>query len=87
MQYSRGIQISDLEDIQSDLNQELTIEEAKKVVGGSLPSAGTISDCKKRKCHLTEIIVIGTPNIIPMRIELDSAVTIESIQVQAVRLT
>lgn len=35
MQRSFGLQISDLETIQSVFEQELTLEEAKKVVGGS----------------------------------------------------
>lgn len=34
MRYSCNIQISDLEAVQSDFKQELTIEEAEKVVGG-----------------------------------------------------
>ena len=35
MQRSFGIQISDLEPIQSSVEQELTLEEAEKIVGGT----------------------------------------------------
>ena len=35
MRHSFGLQISDLETSQSVFEQELTLEEAKKVVGGS----------------------------------------------------
>lgn len=35
MQRYSGLQISDLEPIQSSVEQELTLEEVKKIVGGS----------------------------------------------------
>lgn len=41
MQYSCGIQISDLEAIQPDFKQKLTTEEAEKVVGGITSAALT----------------------------------------------
>jgi hypothetical protein len=40
MQYSCGIQISDLEAIQSDFEQQLTTGEAEKVVSGYYWSFG-----------------------------------------------
>lgn len=66
MRHSRGLQIADLEAIQSDFEQELTIEETKKVVGGSLCSNKSTSECKISiypKIHITEPEIIDPGNM------------------------
>lgn len=59
MRHSLGLQISDLEAISSFFEQEITIEEAAKVVGGGCQSAFD------SLCLRTEIIP-GEGNIIPI---------------------
>lgn len=64
MGYSRGIQIYDLEVIQSDLEQELTIEDAKKVVCGAEKVVNECFSSNDRKCK----IQIGKASIIKIHI-------------------